>query len=269
MDAQLQLELETLFNKNQTIPRLKLEFEEAGVVPEIIALGVDPKFGLSLLAHMELQKRASLPTMIGILRHHFKDALNPSQACADELMKASHVGLVEWNSALEEFVILYTVSKDVRDELDKYQYPLPMVIPPLPVKTNSDTGYLTIQNSVILRDNHHEEDICLDHINSMNQIKLKLNLDVARMIQNSWRGLDKSKPGEEKGEYEKRVAAFNKYDKNSRDIMELLSIAGDEFYLTHKYDKRGRCYCQGYHVNYQGNPWNKAVVEFAQGEVVK
>jgi len=38
--------------------------------------------------------------------------------------------------------------------------------------------------------------------------------------------------------------------------------------LTHKYDKRGRCYSQGYHVNPQGNDWNKAVIEFAEKEPV-
>jgi DNA-directed RNA polymerase len=41
---------------------------------------------------------------------------------------------------------------------------------------------------------------------------------------------------------------------------------GNRFWLTHKYDKRGRTYCQGYHVSYQGNDYNKACIEFADGE---
>jgi DNA-directed RNA polymerase len=45
-------------------------------------------------------------------------------------------------------------------------------------------------------------------------------------------------------------------------------MLGNEFYLTHRYDKRGRCYAQGYHVNPQGNDWNKAVIELAEKEVV-
>jgi DNA-directed RNA polymerase len=44
---------------------------------------------------------------------------------------------------------------------------------------------------------------------------------------------------------------------------------GNRFYLTHRYDKRGRTYAQGYHVNTQGNCWNKAVIELADEEVVE
>jgi hypothetical protein len=44
---------------------------------------------------------------------------------------------------------------------------------------------------------------------------------------------------------------------------------GNEFCLTHKYDKRGRIYCQGYPVNYQGALWNKAVIQLAAKEIVE
>lgn len=268
-DQQFQLEIESLFNKNQTIPRLKQEFVESGFEETLISLEIPVNFGLSLLAQMCLHKRASLPTLVGILRHYFQNDPDPSQACADMLLKAAECDLVDWEAVREEFVLVFDVSLDVREELERYQYPLPMVIHPKPVTTNRETGYLTIHNSIILRDNHHEEDVCLDHINLMNQTKYRLNMEVARMIHNSWKGLDKKKPNEEVEDFEKRVRAFEKYDKTSREIMEMLVISGNEFYLTHKYDKRGRCYCQGYHVNYQGNPWNKAVLEFYDGEVVE
>lgn len=270
-DPQFQLEIETLYNKNQTIPRLKKEFVDAGIEEQLVALEIPVPFGLSLLAHMCLHKRASLPTLIGLLRHFFMEEADPNQACADMLLKSAHADLMDWNDVRREFIIIdgLDVTQDVRDELDRYQYPLPMVIIPKEVTSNRDTGYLTIKNSIILKDNHHEDDVCLDHINRVNKIKLKLNHSVAMMIKNKWRGLDKAKPGEDKLDYQKRVKAFDKYDKNSKEIMELLSVAGNEFYMTHKYDKRGRCYCQGYHVNYQGNPWNKAVIEFAEGEITK
>jgi DNA-directed RNA polymerase len=38
--------------------------------------------------------------------------------------------------------------------------------------------------------------------------------------------------------------------------------------MTHKYDKRGRTYSQGYHIQPQGSDWNKAVIEFADKEIV-
>ena len=47
-----------------------------------------------------------------------------------------------------------------------------------------------------------------------------------------------------------------------------MNMAGNHFYLTHRYDKRGRTYAQGYYINPQGNEWNKAVLEFADKEIV-
>ena len=73
--------------------------------------------------------------------------------------------------------------------------------------------------------------------------------------------------GETRADFEKRRRAFEKYDRTAKDVIGLLQQEGSEFYLTHKYDKRGRTYCQGYHVTYQGAPWNKAVIEFADQEV--
>jgi DNA-directed RNA polymerase len=50
--------------------------------------------------------------------------------------------------------------------------------------------------------------------------------------------------------------------------MEHLAVADDRFYLTNKYDKRGRTYSQGYHVNPQGADWNKGVIELADKELI-
>ena len=103
----------------------------------------------------------------------------------------------------------------------------------------------------------------------MNQVALTINVDTARMVRNQWKHLDKQKEDETAKDFQDRVAAFQKYDRNAREVMEMVFVAGDRFWLTHKYDKRGRTYAQGYHVNYQGNAWNKAVVEFAEKEIVR
>jgi hypothetical protein len=226
---------------------------------------IDPAFGFNLLVQMVLHKRASVSILVGILRKHFG---GDCQKTADALLLACEVDLVDWNPATRQFIVKYDITPDVQRELDTYQFPLPMVVPPRELESNTDTGYYTSRNSVILKDNHHDKDVCLDHLNQMNKVKLTLNSQVTSMIANSWRNLDKPKPGEDRKEYQKRVKAFEKYDRTAYQVMAHLDIAGSEFYLTHKYDKRGRVYCQGYHVNYQGNTWNKAVVEFAEGETV-
>ena len=265
---QMQIDMEKLFHKNQLQPRIKAEFTAADLpFREVMTKhGLDTQFGFDLLVQMVLHKRAGLPILVGILRKHFK---GDNQACADALLLACQIDLVDWNPTTEQFIVKYDITQDVQDDLDRYQFPLPMIVEPRELKTNSDTGYFTSRNSVILKNNHHDKDVCLDHLNQMNRIKLTLNNDVAAFIENSWRNLDKPKPGEDRKDFDKRKKAFEKYDRTARDVMAHLEIAGGEFHLTHKYDKRGRVYCQGYHVNYQGNTWNKAVIEFAHQETVE
>ena len=264
--------LERLYNKNQTITRVRAEFEncEKFDFPKYIeSKGIPLDFGIDLLVQMALHKRCDLPTLAGILRKHFEDTNNASQLACEFLQKAVDAQLVVWAAFSKQFIVQFTIGEDVQRDLDRFQYPLPMVVRPQTVTDNHDTGYFTSRNSIILRKNHHDEDVCLDHINRANAVRFAIDHDTARMIKNQWRNLDKPKEGETKADFEKRVKAFNKYDATAKEVISQLLAHGNEFYLTHKYDKRGRIYCQGYHVNYQGAPWNKAVIELADKEFVE
>lgn len=263
----LQAELERLFNKNQLMSRIRGEFincEEFDFTKYCLAKGINPVFGIDLLAQMALHKRANIATLVGCLRHHFNDG----QATADQLLLAAEADLVDWDSNFQVFIVKFELSADVQEELDRYQFPLPMVVKPKYVRHNLEVGYFNSKGSIILRDNHTNDDVCLDHINRMNAIKLTINTTTAKMIKNKWRNLDKVKPGETRDDFERRKKAFEKYDRTSHAVMGLLTQEGNEIHLTHKFDKRGRTYCQGYHVSYQGNAWNKAVVEFFDKEVI-
>jgi DNA-directed RNA polymerase len=186
----------------------------------------------------------------------------------DLLTVAAQADLIDWSPSLEMFVVIFTISDDVQHELDCFQYPLPMVVEPRMLETNKDTGYLFGSGSVILRNNHHMDDVCLDHLNRSNQVRLTINQEVVKMVRNSWKNLDRAKPGETKQEWDQRKKAFDKYDRTSKDVMDLLMRENDHFHLTHKYDKRGRVYACGYHVSTQGNTWNKACIEFAEKELI-
>ena len=263
-----QIELERLFNKNQLIPRIRQEFSECkefDFAAYFQEKGIPVAFGFDVLVQMALHKRASLPTLIGCLRHHFED----SQATADMLYKAAEADLMTYSVQLRQFIVSFTISADVQAQLDRFQFPLPLVIEPMKVTTNRQTGYYTSSGSIILRNNHHMDDVCLDHINRMNKIRFVINFDTVTMVKNKWRNLDKPKEGETKEDFHKRKRAFEKYDRTAKDVISLLVKEGNEFYLGHKYDKRGRTYCQGYHVSYQGAPWNKAVIEFADQEIIE
>ncbi len=263
---EFQIDIEKLFHKNQLFPRIKREFEDIpNLRSHLLANKIQADFGFDLLIQMVLHKRADLPTLVGILRKHFN---GDCQAAADELLKCAQADLVDWNPTSRQFIIRFDISADVQADLDRYQYPLPMVVEPLEITTNRDTGYYTHQNSVILKHNHHDRDVCLDHLNRANRVKFKLDMDTATTIKNSWKSLDKPKADEDYKSYQRRVKAFDKYNRTTHDVLDHLGLAsGGEFYLTHRYDKRGRTYSQGYHVQYQGPTWNKAVVQFANEEV--
>ena len=262
-----QQELEKLFNKNQLMSRVRNEFlncEEFDFCKYMQSKEIPVEFGIELLAQMALHKRANVQTLVGCLRRH----CSSSQECVDLLIQSAEADLVDYSNDLRTFIVKFEISADVQEELDRFQFPLPMVVEPKEVLDNRDTGYLTSRGSIILRNNHHGDDVCLDHINRMNKVKLCINEDTALMVKNKWRNLDKPKSGETCEDFEKRRKAFLKYDKVAKDVIGLLIQEGNEFYLTHKYDKRGRVYCQGYHVTYQGAAWNKAVIEFADKELI-
>lgn len=262
-----QRELEILFNKNQTITRIKSEFidcESFDFGEYFEANDIPTGFGFDVLVQMALHKRCQLPTLVGIMDKHF----NNVQKTADMLYRCAELDLVDWSPNLNLFVVKFTISDDVQEELDRFQYPLPMVVRPRRVHCNSETGMINSGGSLILKNNYHEDDICLDHINRSNAIEFSINFQVAEMVKNQWRGLDKPKVGETRDDFMRRKKAFEKYDRTAREVMKIVTAHENKFYMLHKYDKRGRTYCQGYHINYQGAPWNKAVVEFANKELI-
>lgn len=267
MDYQTQLELEELFNKNQLISRLKREYDIPEIKHHCLEHNIPYEFALNLLTHIMIHRRANVATLVGILHHHCES----KQACADLLLRCAEVDLVDWEDELELFIVRIQVLDSVMNEIQKYMYPLPMVVEPEEITNNKTTGYLSEpcrKGSLILKNNHHDDDICLDHINRMNQIPLSVNAKVAHFINNKWKNIDKQKSTETFSEYRTRLRAFEKYTQTTRDIVDAFIVMGNRFFLTHRYDKRGRTYCNGYHINPQGNDWNKATIEFFDKELV-
>lgn len=261
-----QKDMEELFSNNQLHARIKQEFQQETVFAELFsASGIPDEFGYDLLVQMHLHKRASVSVLVGVLNKHFAQ---DTQATADMLLVAAEHDLMDWDEALDCFVVKYEITADVQRIIDTYQYPLPMIVPPKKLRSNYDSGYLNHSCSVILKNNHHNDDVCLDFINQMNSVKLRINHKTANLVANKWKHIDKQKADETFEDWKKRQKAFDKYNSTAHDVLAHIAIAGNAFYLTHRYDKRGRVYCQGYHVSYQGTAWNKSVIEFYDGELV-
>lgn len=264
---EVQMELEHMFNKNQLVKRIRSEFEQCkdfnfGAAFE--EMGIRPDLGMAILTQMAIHKRCSLEVLIGSLRSQAENSQESASALTELVMN----GFITWDGMKEEFIVVLDITPAVQNEVDTYQYPLPLVVKPKKVVTNYDRGYYTSGGSIILKNNHHEYDVCLDHINRVNAIPLMMNMDTVTMVKNSWKGLDKQKDDETRADYLRRVKAFKRYDDIAHNVIDILVQCGNRFYLTHRPDKRGREYSQGHHVNYQGNDWNKATIEFADGERV-
>ena len=263
-----QLMLETLYSKNQLMKRVREEFIQhlpQEMVDKIAELALDEMFVIDALGQMALHKRADVPTLVGLLRHYFD---GDCQKTADHLGILVLNDFISWNDQSRLFIVNFELSPDVWQALEMFQYPLPMVVEPKELTDNVSSPYLLVERkSVILNDNHHWGDICLDHLNHLNRIKLKINNEVVNTISNTWKNLDKQRPGEDFATFKKRQRAFEKYDRTARKVIDIITQHGNEFYLGHNVDKRGRTYCAGYHIQYQGASWNKAAILFANEEV--
>lgn len=275
MDHQLQAQFELLFSNNQLLDRVRRELDMPGVFDTCTNWGLNHSFVLDLMAQIYLHKQAKAQVLVGLLHRHFHPkGTDPTtsqlQLCADSIMRSVEAGFLYWSPDTENFVVRWSISTQSQEELDRFQYPLPFVVLPAEIKANSDTGYHTIgtKGSVVLNGSADERDLCLDHINRVNRTEYALNPDVISFVQNSWKGVDRQKDDETLEDFRKKQKAFEKYNRTSKEVIETLMMSGDRFWLTSRYDHRGRSYTQGYHVQPQGNAWNKACIQLAKKELV-
>lgn len=185
---------------------------------------------------------------------------------------------------------LYIVSNiGLPDQLAQYIerscYLPPLVCPPKKLTHNMDTPYLThSSDSLILGGsfNHHNEDICLDVINSRNAVPYSLDveflcnyeeeptfdlneIDVEKLQKHRKKPLT---PWEKADLVRKQKQNWLRYKRQSYYFYSLMANQGNKFYFGNKVDKRGRIYTQGYHINLQGTPFKKASLNFANKEQV-
>jgi len=140
------------------------------------------------------------------------------------------------------------------------EYLPPMVCEPLELTHNYSSGYLTHNDSLILGSgNHHDGDICLDVLNKMNKVALRIDTDFVSSFE--------EEPTFEFETPEQHQNWIN-FKRQSYEFYMLMVEQGNKFYLTHKNDKRGRIYASGYHITTQGTGFKKAMLELANEEIV-
>ena len=148
-----------------------------------------------------------------------------------------------------------TLEQEDLDVVNNYMYLPPMVCKPKKVKSNTDSAYLTFNDSLILGNKlkHHDGELCLSIVNHQNSIPLKLDWDYLNLVKET---------KNEKVEDD----IWESYEAQKEFTLNL--IGSDTFYLTNKLDNRGRLYAQGYHINSQGDGYHKAMINFANEELL-
>jgi hypothetical protein len=253
---QSQKDLELLYSKYQLLPVLRDEFST--VAEQYPEQALQP-FITDVLTHMALHRQADAETLVGILSPKYGDP----QTVADQLVLLAELDYVDIEETMDgwKFMVKYDVSSDVHEMLDKYQFPLPMLVHPKRLTRNFDTGYLTILNPVILNgsDYFDDKDVCLDHLNRMNHVALEVNMEVVRSQEGKFISPTRE-DDEDFKDFQKRQKQAVKFYETTVDVMNTLNALGGEFYLTHRFDRRGRCYASGYHINTQGDDYRKAML---------
>jgi hypothetical protein len=159
--------------------------------------------------------------------------------------------MVESNFKLEEETLQYIANT---------KYLPPVICQPMRVRHNKAKQYITKRESLILgKGNHHEDCLALDVINIMNSIPLELDVKMLQYLEKPKKALDTN---EKKRGFERlRIA--------SRAVYNEMLEWGNKFYFTNKYDKRGRLYSQGHHINIQSTEYKKCIISLHNKELIR
>lgn len=155
---------------------------------------------------------------------------------------------------------LIELEDETIQKLADTKYLPPMIVPPRTVTGNDSPQYLTKKkdNLVLNAPKNWDADTCIGVVNICNQIALELDENILQY---------EEKPNKECDTPEK-IKAFELLRNSSKKVYKELLEYGNEFYFAWKFDRRGRMYSQGYHVNVQSTEYKKAIINLKRKEVI-
>lgn len=177
----------------------------------------------------------------------------------------------------------------IEQRMQLYCYLPPLIERPDVLDHNKSSGYKTINSdSLILgyKENQHNKNISLDVLNTLNRNKYELDEDFIANYEKNWYRTEQTPEEllveyelqslEEdgfKGTFQEFVQQYEQDKVNWANYQEQFKVLhkhlqGNTIYFTHKVDKRGRVYTQGYHFNIMGTSYEKACINLKHKETV-
>lgn len=169
------------------------------------------------------------------------------------------VGTREMGEDIPSFVKSNFSFDDVTiQKIHTAMYLPPMLTAPRDWTDNRHGGLLLSDSSCILgKGNDVGQHQCLDVLNTLQEIRWTLNQTMLTMPELMSKETNDTR----------KVKQHNDRMLHSKTIYEL--IGTQEFNFMWKNDKRGRSYSQGYDINLQGSDYKKAIIQFADEEIVE
>ena len=271
MSKELQLELEKLFNSNQVIPVLTKYFKEDASVAQFLQIHpeLDAKLFRRTLLNLAIHKRIPIATFVALL---FKKMDRDIEGILVYLLYLVQLGILTIDQNNKFWSPMLSIPKEIQDSLDRWQYPLPLIVPPRKLTKNNQSGYHSVKyKSVILNQKAPLEDVNLDHLNRINSVAYKLNPTVLNNVQNKWDGKAKhAKKGTTTNSSDAtKENNFKRYMVIASEQIQMLNQITEKLYFSWRMDFRGRSYSEGYYLNPQGNDWNRYSIQLEKEEVVR
>ena len=229
---------------------------------------------------LECQKPMKLVSVASLCARHLNmsDKVEAIHTMAEIIAVLGETDLFDNKKTREGWIVISRVELDseVTQYAENALYLPPLIIKPRKVRHNRDSGYITQRGeSLILGfyENHHDDNICLDVLNTLNSNEYELDTDFINQYEEQWHREELSQQEYEELSHADReiynmdAKTWKKFQEQGKFFQHLMIHHGNSFYLCNKVDKRGRIYSSGYHVNVQGSSFKKAMVNFKHHEI--
>lgn len=267
-----QLHIESTYNKTQAHQFIK-ELLKDTLEPygEHFPEPKDWKTAKTICAALLVHQKMYIQNLVEMMvKKNWLDSATAASYIAETIIKMMDIDMVDYMYKGEYLEIhsKWAMTEEIAQEYKRMIYKLPMVIAPNRININRDnrgSGYYLDEHDSLILTHHHSYRICTDVLETLNNTPLSINKTVVKHAVHTNNGCI-MKEHESKEEYQQRMEHWKVFIEQTKFVHEM--IGDNPFFLTHKYDTRGRCYDMGYHVHTQGDSYSKAVIQLANEEVV-